>query len=123
MEPAAEPSFKALERGLESCATTWLPIVDHRRSLLGNCWRARHSGAMTPIEKCLQTLQALVKAGDIKAMGLAETAIDEFVAAHVGRDRQTDALNTLDRNLVFLRKQVGGPSAEFADVVFDYMGK
>jgi hypothetical protein len=78
---------------------------------------------MTPIEKCLQTLQALVKAGDIKAIGLAETAIDEFVAAHVGRDRQTDALNTLDRNLVFLRKQVGGPSAEFADVVFDYMGK
>ena len=78
---------------------------------------------MTAIEKCLQTLQALVKAGDIKAIGLAEKAIDEFVAAHVGRDRQTDALNTLDRNLVLLRKQVAGPSAEFADVVFDYMGK
>jgi aryl-alcohol dehydrogenase-like predicted oxidoreductase len=78
---------------------------------------------MTPIDKCLQTLQVLVKASDIKAIGLAENAIDEFVAAQVGRDRQTDALNMLDRNLVLLRKQVVGPSAEFADVVFDYIGK
>jgi|SRR5262245_17590219 len=78
---------------------------------------------MTPIDKCLQTLQVLVRAGDIKAIGLAEKAIDEFVAAHDGRDRQTDALNTLDRNLVLLRKRVSGLSVEFVDVVFDYIGK
>lgn len=78
---------------------------------------------MTPIDKCLQILQVLVKAGDIKTIGLAENAIDEFVAEHDGRDRQTDALNMLDRNLVLLRKGVSGPSVEFVDVVFDYIGK
>jgi hypothetical protein len=100
-----------------------MSALGQKRSLLGNGWPARHIEAMTPIDKCLQTLQVLVDAGDIKAIGLAENAIDEFVTAHVGRDRQTDSLNTLDRNLVLLRKQVGGPSAEFADVVFDYIGK
>ena len=78
---------------------------------------------MTPLEKCVQPLQFLIARGDIQGIGLAEKAIDEFMAGHNGPDRQAGALNDLTVRLVAETKNAAGQSVLFAEAVFDYIDK
>lgn len=78
---------------------------------------------MLPIEKCMQTLRVLISSGDIHAISLAKTAVDDFLAAHEDPNRQIGALNVLDAELVALRQKADGSSAAFVDTLLEYLDK
>ena len=77
--------------------------------------------SMTPLEKCLQTLRALIDVGDVQAISSAERAIDEFVACHEGRDRQTEALEVLDREVASRAQHKPDRSFELLETILGYI--
>jgi hypothetical protein len=78
---------------------------------------------MDPLERCLQVLWPLVQASETNGIVLAERAIDEFLAApaHEGSNRQTGALNILERHLIDVSRGASGASADFAETVIQYV--
>ena len=75
---------------------------------------------MTPLEKCRATLLALIRVGDPNGLPLAEKAIDEFVASHVGGNRQTDAILKLQTELEPSARGAVGAHHIFIETVYDY---
>lgn len=75
---------------------------------------------MFPIEKCMQAMRALVADASPNAIVLAERAIDEFIAAHEGPDRQTGALHVLEQELTPIWRASTGPQLNFCNVVMEY---
>jgi hypothetical protein len=80
---------------------------------------------MDPLKKCLQTLDILVRSGDVNGIPLAEKAIDEFLNAHDNPQGQSGALNVLDGELVAMRQQLPptGASADFMETIFSFIDK
>lgn len=78
---------------------------------------------MDPLETCVQTLRHLIKTGDTNAIPSAERAVNEFLAhpAHEGLNRQTGALDVLERRLIDLSREMVGASADLAETVIQYV--
>jgi hypothetical protein len=76
---------------------------------------------MEPLDKCMSMLRVLISDGNAQALALAEGAIDEFVAAHVGIMRKSDALAVLEGKILDLSEAPKGPSEAFANLVLDHL--
>jgi hypothetical protein len=78
---------------------------------------------MTPLEKCLQTLRGLIDAGDVQAIEQAERAIDGFVAAHDGPDRQIAGLEILDKEVMSFSQNEPDQSFELVEAILGYIDR
>jgi hypothetical protein len=74
------------------------------------------TSSTSPLEKCLETLRALIDVGDVQAMERGERAIDEFVASHDVPDRQIEALKVLDQEVTSLAQDNPDRSFEFIEL-------
>lgn len=72
-----------------------------------------------PLGRCLQTLEVLIKAGDVQAIGLAENAVDEFLGHEDDTKRKTGHLHI--RELEKNWKEARGKNLEFLTLVLDYV--
>jgi len=74
---------------------------------------------MTPVEKCLQMLGALIDEGNPNAIASAEQAIEEFLATATNVEGQMGALNDLCDKLLSMSRTKYGRSWNFATVLLE----
>lgn len=77
---------------------------------------------MFPIDKCMQTLRILIAEHAPNGIVLAERAVNEFITAHEGPNRQTGALHVLEQELNPIWLSAKGEQLSFVNVVIDYVG-
>jgi len=75
---------------------------------------------MEPIQKCLRPLQVLIAKADANGIGLAERAVDDYLASFPPGPVQAGAF-FLQQEVTALWQKSNGAQVEFANLVFDYI--
>ena len=77
---------------------------------------------MAPLDKCMGDLRRLIAIADTNGIGMAERAVDEFLAVTPVVARQA-GLNSVQQVVTTHRDAASGIQRNFADTVNDYIEK
>ena len=81
-----------------------------------------HVVPMATLNKCMSVLRPLISEGDTNAIGTAEEAVNEYVAAAPATDRK-DALLNVQQAVQAHRDEAPGTYLPLADAVNNYIEK
>ena len=76
---------------------------------------------MEPIQKCLDPLRTLVATADVDGIGLAEKAVDEYLANFPDVYSKVGAIFVLQNKCSGLFPGASGAQVEFGHLVLDYI--